>query len=159
MSLTSTQIGLLAENIVINAILIASEGRLVPFRPIADDYGIDLLIYDKVSGCSFPLQVKARTRTLRKKGGTERGNVVHFGVRKVALRDRGQTQLLAVLLDEGMSRIRALWLMPLPEVERLGGERKNVFVIRPSQSESSKDKFRSYCLRSADALVQRLLAQ
>ena len=61
MALTSTQVGLVAENLVINALLKASSGRLVPFRPVADDYGIDLLLYDKVTGRVLPLQVKART--------------------------------------------------------------------------------------------------
>jgi hypothetical protein len=159
MTLTSTQVGLLAENLVINAVLIASAGRIVPFRPVADDYGIDLLLYDKITGRALPLQVKARTRTLKKKSGTERGNIVHFGVRKVALRDKGQTRLLAVLLDEGMTTIRALWLMPLPEVERIGSERNDVFVIRPSQSATSGDKFRPYYLPSAFALVEQLFKE
>jgi hypothetical protein len=68
-SLTSTQVGLLAENLVTNALLIAFDGRLAPFRPVADDYGIDLLVYDKATGRSLPLQVKARTKTLKKSGG------------------------------------------------------------------------------------------
>jgi hypothetical protein len=111
MSLTSTQIGLLAEDLVVNAILIASAGRFAPFRPVADDYGIDVLLYDKITGRAIPLQVKARTKTVKARGGMKRGNIVHFGVRKVALRDKGQTQLLAVLLDEAMVAIRTLWLL------------------------------------------------
>jgi hypothetical protein len=159
MSLTSTQVGVLAENLVINGILIASAGRLVPFRPVADDYGVDLLLYDKISGRALPVQVKARTKTLKKKGGMERGNVVHFGVRKVALREKGRTRLLAALLDEEMTTIRALWFMPLTDVTRLGNERKNAFVIRPSRSESSQDRFKPYYRPSIEALVEKLLTE
>ena len=37
MSLTSTQIGTLAENLIANELMIESSGRLSPFQPIADD--------------------------------------------------------------------------------------------------------------------------
>jgi hypothetical protein len=86
----------------------------------------------------------------------KRGNIVHFGVRKVALRDKGQTQLLAVLLDEAMVAIRTLWLLPLPVVEQIGSERKKGFVIRPSCSAQSRDKFRPYCFQTTEELVQQL---
>ena len=55
MKLTSTQIGALAENVVANELMIESGGRLSPFQPIADDDGIDLLVYDKVTGNALPI--------------------------------------------------------------------------------------------------------
>ena len=48
-SLTSTQIGAIGEAIVAAELTLASGGRLAPFKPFADDDGIDLLIYDKVT--------------------------------------------------------------------------------------------------------------
>ena len=68
MTLTSTQIGTLAENLVTNELMIESSGRLSPFQPIADDDGIDVLIYDKVTGKALPIQIKARTNTINKAG-------------------------------------------------------------------------------------------
>jgi hypothetical protein len=62
--LSSTQIGVLAENLVANE----PEGRLSPFQPIADDDGIDVLIYDKITGNALPVQIKARTNTINKPG-------------------------------------------------------------------------------------------
>jgi hypothetical protein len=159
MRLTSTQIGLLAENLVINALLIVSGGRLVPFRPVADDYGIDLLLYDKTTGRALPLQVKARTKTLKRSGCEERGDVVHFEVREVALRNKGVTRLLGVLLNEEMTTITAAWLMPLPDVERIGSKRNQKLVIRPSRAENSHDKFRAYFLPSIQSLVTKLLTE
>ena len=66
--LTSTQIGAIAESLVANAIMVHSKGRLSPFVPLADDDGIDLLVYDKRTGRAVSLQIKARTVTLFKPG-------------------------------------------------------------------------------------------
>ncbi|WP_281254265.1 hypothetical protein [Paraburkholderia ribeironis] len=42
MSLTSTQVGVIGENLLVNAVMKASDGRLSPFRPIADDDRLDV---------------------------------------------------------------------------------------------------------------------
>jgi hypothetical protein len=157
--ITTTQIGLVAENLVTNKLVIASKGRLAPFRPVADDYGIDLLLYDKLTGRALPLQVKARTNTLKKSGRAERGKTVHFEIREVALRQKGITRLLAVLLDEEMTTIRCGWMIPLVTFEQIAAKRGKKFVIRPSSSETSKDKFRSYYFQSFSTLVEGLLAE
>ena len=48
--LTTTQIGAIGEDVVSRGLMIASNGRFSPFKPVADDDGIDLLIYDKKRG-------------------------------------------------------------------------------------------------------------
>lgn len=159
MPLTSTQIGLVAENLVTNKLVIASDGRFVPFKPVADDYGIDVLVYDKITGQALPLQIKARTKTLRKTGGSERGSIAHFGVRKVALHQKGQTRLLAVLLDEPMTTVRCLWVIPLDTLEQVGNNRRDRVVIRPNSSENSIDRFRKYYFSSVDALARSLVTE
>jgi hypothetical protein len=156
---TSTQIGLLAENLVINALIIASNGRFAPFRPVADDDGIDLLLYDKVTGRVLPLQVKARTKTLKKRGSSDRGNIVHFQVREVSLRNKGYTRLLAVLLDEGATAIESAWLIPLQELEHIATKRGDKFVIRPNRSDDSQDKFKKYHLASMHVLTTNLIRE
>lgn len=65
MTLSSTQIGTIGENLLVNAVMKASEGRLSPFQPYADDDGLDLLFYDKQTGNSVAIQLKCRTSTLR----------------------------------------------------------------------------------------------
>jgi hypothetical protein len=156
---TSTQLGLIAENLVINALILASHGRLAPFRPVADDEGIDLLLYDKGTGRVLPLQVKARTRTLKKRGSSERGNIVHFQVREVALRQKGKTRLLAVLLDENVASITAAWLIPLNQMERVARKIGENFVIRPNRSIKSRDRFKPYFIPSIDVLVAKLMQE
>ena len=96
---TSTQIGAIAENLIANALMIESNGRLSPFSPVADDDGIDLLVYDKRSGRAIPVQVKSRTVALKKRGSQERGNVVHFEVRAATYRKERFAYLIAVLLS------------------------------------------------------------
>jgi hypothetical protein len=58
--LTATQIGAIGEALVASQLLLASDGRLTPFQPIADDDGIDLLVFDKRTRCAASVQVKAR---------------------------------------------------------------------------------------------------
>lgn len=86
MKLTSTQIGVLAENLVANELTIESKGHLSPFQAIADDDGVGILIYDKKTGKAIPLQIKARTNTINKRGKQERSNTAHFTVRKILQR-------------------------------------------------------------------------
>ncbi len=102
MQLSSTQIGALAENLVANELMIESKGRLSAFQPVADDDGIDVLVYDKVTGNACPIQIKARTLTIRKRASKERGNTVHFEVRKATFKENRNTILLCVLLDKDL---------------------------------------------------------
>ena len=44
---------------VASALLIASNGRLSPFAPLADDHGIDLIVLDKVTRRTLAIQVKS----------------------------------------------------------------------------------------------------
>ncbi|HVW53891.1 MAG TPA: hypothetical protein VHC91_26370 [Trinickia sp.] len=81
MSLSSTQLGVIGENLLVNAVMKASDARLSPFRPIADDDGLDVLFFDKNSGNSVAMQLKCRTVTTRKRNSAERGNVAYFQVR------------------------------------------------------------------------------
>ncbi len=60
--LTSTQIGAIGESVVAVGLTLTSKGRLAPFKPFADDDGIDLLIYDKETKRALPIQIKSRTK-------------------------------------------------------------------------------------------------
>jgi hypothetical protein len=153
---SSTQIGAVAENLVANALIVASKGALAPFAPIADDEGIDLLAYHKPSGRVLPLQVKARTVTLKRSGKQERGNLVHFEIRKVVLARNRRTYLLAVLLDQGATHIESSWLLPLTELHRVGAERRDKYVIRASRSPTSRDRYHEFFCASTSDIVQRL---
>ena len=156
--LTSTQIGAIAENLVANSLMKESSGRLSPFWPLADDDGIDLLIYDKVTGKAVPIQVKSRTKALKKKRSEDRGNLVHFEVRATVVKDDDFAYLVAVLLSEDLSYIECSWFIPMKAV--ISGARKGngKFVIRPSRSSQSKDRFTQFRCESVQVLAHRVIA-
>ena len=59
---TATQKGAIGESIVAIQLIVESGGRLSPFEPLADDDGIDLLIYDKQTGYSAPASSQDKDR-------------------------------------------------------------------------------------------------
>jgi hypothetical protein len=140
MELSSTQIGAIAENLVANELMIESKGRLSPFQPIADDDGLDILIYDKVTGKAVPIQIKARTTTLKKRGTNTRGNIAHFEVKKSSHRDDRHALLLCVLLSPGLRSTERAWLLPLHDFPKLASVKESKYFIRANKLLSSNDK-------------------
>jgi hypothetical protein len=158
MELSSTQIGAIAENLVANELMIESKGRLSPFQPIADDDGIDVLIYDKVTGRAVPIQIKARTNTIKKKGSQERGNIAHFEVRKSNHRDDRHALLLCVLLSPDIRSTERAWLLPLNELSLLANVKESKYVIRANKLLTSNDRYTKF--RCADIKeVSKLLIE
>lgn len=142
--LSSTQIGAIAENHVANALMITTGGRLSAFQPVADDDGIDLLIYDKRSGRALPAQVKCRTVTINRSGTQERSDIVHFELRKATYRERPACAIF-VLLKEDATAIEHAWVFPLsdmPKYARKGtvSDDAKKYVIRCSRAPNTKDK-------------------
>ena len=142
--LSSTQIGAIGENHVANMLMITTGGRLAAFQPMADDDGIDLLIYDKKSGRALPAQVKSRTVTINRSGTTERSDTVHFELRKATYRDRPACAIF-VLLTEDASAIALAWVFPLsdmPKYARSGTitDEAKKYVIRCSRAPNTRDR-------------------
>ena len=158
MELSSTQIGTLAENLVANELMIESGGRLSPFQPVADDDGIDILIYDKITGKALPMQIKARTNTINKRGKQERGNTVHFEIRKATLKKERKALLLCVLLDGTMRATERAWLLPHTDLPDTATDKGNKYVIRANRQLSSNDKYKSYQCASIGEVAKRLIA-
>lgn len=135
----------------------ASCGRLSPFQPMADDDGLDVLFFDKMTGSSVAIQLKCRTVSLFKKGGKERGNTVHFEVRKSTFHETRGAYLIAALFSDDLTHFFTTWFMPLsllPQVARSGPTK---WVIRPSKAEKSADRFIPYrCLTDLE-LTQRII--
>src|SRR5690606_17106698 len=109
------------ENLLVNAVMKASGGRLTPFQPLADDDGLDVLFFDKMTGNSVAIQLKCRTVTIRKRNSQERGNIVHFQVRQATFNDARRAYLVAALVNEDLTNFIATWLIPmeiLPDVAK-----------------------------------------
>ena len=159
MELTSTQIGTIAEHLVANELMIETGGRLSPFNPTADDDGIDILIFDKVSGRAVPIQIKARTNTIRKSGKRERGNTVHFEVRKATHREDRFAYLLCVLLSPDLRSTERAWLMPLAELESITASREKKYVIRANKQLSTNDRYKPYQCENIAEVGKRLIQE
>ena len=150
-SMTQTQIGTIGEVTVAAQLMLGSDGRFSPFLPFADDDGIDLIVYDKVTGVSLPVQVKARTS-----GKLGKSDTIVFDVRRKTFNDHDGAFLLAILLDMTGGLIQRAWLIPMSElgaVARVGAERLS---ITPSAKEESKDRYTPYRCADMAEVAQRL---
>ena len=157
MKLSSTQIGSISENLVANELMIESGGRLSPFQPVADDDGIDVLIYDKRTGRALPLQIKSRTSTIKKRNSEERGNMVHFEVRKATLRSERHGCLLCVLLSDDLRATERSWLIPLSELPDVATEKESKFVIRANKQTATRDKYKHYQCKNMNGVAQKII--
>jgi hypothetical protein len=149
------------ENLIADALTIESGGRLSPFRPDADDDGIDLLIYDKDTGRALPAQIKSRTVTLKKRGSSDRGNVVHFEIRRATFHaDRYAAAILVLTSDNGYS-LECAWAIAMEELASVARTAARKYIVRASKDSASHDRFTKYrcqataelCARIADLVV------
>ncbi|WP_186146293.1 hypothetical protein [Burkholderia gladioli] len=157
MPLSSTQVGAIGENLLANAVMKASDGRLSPFQPVADDDGLDVLFFDKLTGNSVAIQLKCRTVAIRKRNSDERGNVVHFEVRQATFNEARRAYLVAALANEELTHFVATWFIPMAQLPRIGKDRSDKWVIRPSKSADSADRYTPYRCLTSEELVQRII--
>lgn len=157
MPLSSTQIGAIGENLLVNAVMKASDGRLSPFQPLADDDGIDVLFFDKQTGNAVAIQLKCRTVALYKAGTKERGNLVHFELRQTTFNEARRAYLVAALCDEALSGFEVTWFIPMSQIPVLARDISGKWVIRASKAANSEDRYSSYRCASADDLACRII--
>lgn len=152
--ITETQVGAIGENLVATQLMIESSGRLAPFKPVADDAGIDLLVYDKKTGRAVPVQVKCRTKTLNRHPKN-----VHFQVRDATFKAEQDGYLLAAYLNTKGSTwyIERAWLVPMGELEDICRKQGDKLVIRPSISTTSGDKYSEHRCADMGDVASRLL--
>lgn len=145
--ISPTQIGCIGEKLVSAHLLIASDGRLSPFRPVADDDGVDLLVLDKLTRRSIPLQVKTRTRI-------DAGGTVQFDIRKQTFIPAPDAFMLAVFLDLIGGVVACSWLVPMTDLERIA--QPGSLTIVPSPKETSRDRYSPYRCHSMGEVCRRL---
>ena len=131
--------------------MLASGGRLTPFMPLADDDGLDLMLLDKRTGKTIPVQVKGRTGVDAAGRGT-----VQFDLRKKTYTTLYGSVLLAVLIDVESVTIGQSWLPPMAAVPKISSDKGEVFAIRASAMPESRDRCRRYRCETVQELVQRL---
>lgn len=148
--LTSTQKGAVTEQAVAIALVLASNGRLSPFAPLADDHGIDLIVADKETGVLLPLQVKSWT------GEPTKSGTIQFDVQKKTFREQAETLLVGLLFDTKSASIRQSWLMTMDDVERLASNYVEKFALRPSVRQDTNDKYRPFRHETVRSLVNAI---
>lgn len=155
-NITSTQKGVIAEHIVANELMIETDGRFSPFSPLADDEGIDLLIYDKKTGKALPVQIKSRTGGITKNG--KESNTIHFEIRSVSLKNKKYAYFLAVLLTKDIRSVERAWLIPMKDISSLLNIRKKQkkYIMRANKSLTTKDKFRDYQFENINEVTKRI---
>jgi hypothetical protein len=149
---TSTQVGAMGECLVAAAILHASAGQLSPCKPIADDDGMDLLLFDKVTRRAIPLQIKCRRNFDDPKAQT-----VQFDVRLKTFTQEGEGFLLCVKL-EGVV-IETLWLIPAAELRTVARPGGTHLTVVPSAKPTSMDRLTPYRMTSFDDVVARIIGR
>jgi hypothetical protein len=135
--LTSTQIGAVAEAIVANGLMLASGGRLSPYKPIADDDGTDFLVVDKHTRQVIPIQVKSRTKV-----DDARAETVQFDIRLKTFAQDGKGYVLAVLLDG--AELRSAWLIPSAKLADVTTATPEKRIIVASAKSGTKDRCRQF---------------
>jgi len=155
-NITSTQKGVIAEHIVANELMIETDGRFSPFSPLADDEGIDLLIYDKKTGKALPIQIKSRTGGIIKKG--KESNTIHFEIRTVSLKNKKYAYFLAVLLTKDIRSVERAWFIPMKDISSLLNIRKKQkkYIMRANKSSTTKDKFKEYQFENINEVTKRI---
>lgn len=149
--LTSTQKGKVTEQLVASALLIASNGRLCPFVPLADDHGLDLIVLDKVTRRSVAIQVKSAIANASR-------DTVQFDVRKQTYSAAEGEYLLMVVFEPARMGLAVSWLIPMTQVPKCSTEQAEKFALVPSLKATSNDRCRPYRHDDAHALVAALLA-
>ncbi len=151
-SLTTTQVGAIGECLVAAGMLEASGGRLSPFKPVADDDGMDLLLFDKVTRKAIPLQVKARRNFDDPKSQT-----VQFDVRLKTFAREGEGYLLCIKL-EGAS-VGTLWLIPSADLPTIARQTPTHLTVVPSARVTSRDRLTPYRVTSFAQAAERILSR
>ena len=153
MALTSTQKGKVTEQLVASALLVASNGRLAPFVPLADDHGIDLIVLDKVTRRTLAVQVKSAIANASR-------STVQFDVRKATHSATAGEVLILVVFEPARMALAASWLIPMNKICEVATVQVDKFALAPSVRPGSSDRYRPYRHDDAGALataVQQLL--
>jgi hypothetical protein len=149
MPLSAIQKGKVAEMVVGAAIMHASSGRLTPFVPLADDNGLDLILFDKVSGMTTPVQVKARFAVAP-------WNVCEFNIRATACKAHYNGYLLAVHIDPKSMALEVAWLVPINALPVIAPIRDGRYLLSASIAENVRDKAAPYRHYSMNTIIAEI---
>ena len=108
-----------------------------PYKPIADDDGVDLLLVDKLSRSIVQLQVKCRAKVDDAKAET-----VQFDVQLNTFAQDAKGYVLGILLNG--AAVRKAWLIPLSELRSVARSSPEKLVVVASAKDQANDRFRRF---------------
>lgn len=150
MSATSTQVGAIGELITAAGIMEASHGRLSPFKPLADDDGLDLLVLDKQTRKTVPIQIKCR------RGFDNAGaQTVQFDVRLKTFVELADGYVLCIRLEG--TTASTFWLIPASELRGVARPGTEKLIVVGSAKAASEDRYSPYRMTSFAEVVSRIL--
>ncbi len=150
--LSSTQKGNVAAHLVASALLVASNGRLAPFVPLADDHGLDLIVLDKVTRRMIAIQVKSSIANAGR-------DTVQFDVRKQTFSQATGEFLLMVVFEPARMALAVSWLIPMSLVASVATEQAEKYALVPSLKVAAKDRCRPFRYDDTWQLTAAILKQ
>jgi hypothetical protein len=131
--------------------MLGSSGRLSAFTPLADDHGVDLIVFDKQTGVMMPVQVKSWTKAPGARG------TVQFDVQKTTYSGTAESILIAVLFEPAEAVIRMSWLMSMDEIPNKSVSRKGKYALSPSVRPDTSDRYRDFRHDDLQSLVAAVI--
>ena len=146
--LSTGQSGKIAEYFLACAVMSTSGGRLSPFLPASDDHGVDLIVMDRETNGCLGVQVKSWRASL----GAGRATA-QFDVRRATFRPTPRLALAMLVLDPEALTMEVGWLVPMDRVPSVSVEKADKFVLSPSRSPDSADRYVPFRHRTVASLV------
>jgi hypothetical protein len=152
LNLTTSQKGKIVELYVASILMAATKGRLSAFVPLSDDDGVDLIVLDKETKTSLPVQIKGAF--LKEEAKRPQ---VHFDLRHATYDETGHTLVIAIALDAETMLFRSAWAIPSKEIPQIANKTKTNYQLHPNASMSAKDKYAPYRHASIQSLAESVL--
>lgn len=149
--LTTTQLGAISETLIAAQLMLVSDGRFSTFTAQADDDGIDLILLDKQTRRTIPIQVKASFVSEYSPRST-----IQFDTRLKTFRELDGTYILCLVINRQSAAINWLWLIPSSELASIANATSTKLAISPSVKLHSKDRYTPYRYDSVKKVVEIL---
>lgn len=150
--LSTSQKGKIAELYVASVLMAASNGRLSAFVPLSDDDGVDLVILDKKTKTSLPVQVKGAFV----KENAKRPQV-HFDLRHATFDETGKTLVIALAMDADTMLFKSAWAILSKDILEVANKTKTNYQLHPNALPTAKDKYSSYHHTSIQSLTNAVM--
>jgi len=131
--------------------MLVSGGRFSTFTPQADDDGLDLIVLDKQTRRTIPVQVKACFARQDPSPAT-----VQFDTRLKTFRELAGSYVLCAAIDPATAAIWRAWLIPMIELRSVSNATSAKLAITPNPSMRSADRYTSWRCQSIGEVVTRL---